>query len=162
METIINVENAKMWLKQTLNDPIIKNLLKNSNLTEIQFESLLIDLFAEELLNRRLIDKEKTCLRTNKTKLTRGSFNRTLSQARRNIIRSIYTVFLLGYAGIFDNPKLEPYIEVANKIKSHMEVRKNLLGGESEEFRKSAELIGRELEETIEKLAKKFSFSGET
>ena len=40
-----NVESLKIWLKKIQNDRITKILIHNSNLTEIQFETFLIDLF---------------------------------------------------------------------------------------------------------------------
>ncbi|MEM2901332.1 MAG: hypothetical protein QXO32_01160 [Candidatus Bathyarchaeia archaeon] len=63
----------------------------------------------------------KTILRSDKDKVTRGAFNRTRKQALRNIVKSIYTILLLGYLGIFETPQLEPFLEGANRLKSYIE-----------------------------------------
>jgi len=52
--------------------------------------------------------------------VTRGAFNRTLKQARRNVIEAIYTVMLLGYLGLFENTTLTPYLEIANKLQTYL------------------------------------------
>jgi hypothetical protein len=38
-------ENVQMWLKKSLEDPVVKILAKNSHLTKTQLETLLIDIF---------------------------------------------------------------------------------------------------------------------
>ncbi len=91
-------------------------LLKNSCLTEIQLETLLLDLYNRE--NKDNISKDfKTIQRVGK-KISRGSFNRTRKQSIRNIVKSVYTIMLLGYIGLLDTPQLEPFIEVSSKLKS--------------------------------------------
>ncbi|MEM2455399.1 MAG: hypothetical protein QXN21_05610, partial [Candidatus Bathyarchaeia archaeon] len=114
-------EEIQIWLTSLNKDPIFKILLKNSNLTKVQAETFLIDILAEKIVNKKLVYEEKAKLRLLKAGVSRGSFNRTLAQARKNIIKSIYTVILLGYLGIFDDPRLEPYIEIANKIRAYSE-----------------------------------------
>ncbi|MEM2102900.1 MAG: hypothetical protein QXM22_05245, partial [Candidatus Bathyarchaeia archaeon] len=71
-------ENAQKWLQNALNDAITKILLKNSNLTKIQLETLLIDVLAENYVDKPLNYDEKGRLRLNKASVSRGSFNRTL------------------------------------------------------------------------------------
>ncbi len=104
------------WLRSALEDPIVKAMMRRCFLTRPQLETLLIDLFADELVGRRLRAEEKTSLRLGK-KVSRGSFNRTLRQARLNVIKAIYTVLLLGYLGVLTSPELEPYIELASLLK---------------------------------------------
>ncbi|MEM2522908.1 MAG: hypothetical protein QXW82_07155, partial [Candidatus Bathyarchaeia archaeon] len=82
---------VQQWLKKSLEDPIIKILAKNSHLTKIQLETLLIDVLAENISGKPLKYEEKAKLRLTKAKLSRGAFNRTLKQAEKNIIKSIYT-----------------------------------------------------------------------
>ena len=41
--------------------------------------------------------------------------------------KSIYTLILLGYLGVLETPNLEPYIEIANKIKNYTEMYRDLL-----------------------------------
>ncbi|MFB0502191.1 MAG: hypothetical protein ACETVP_06925, partial [Candidatus Bathyarchaeia archaeon] len=103
--------NVQKWLIRSLNDPIVKILTKNSHLTKIQLETLLIDVLAENTAGKSLRYEEKAKLRLLRTKISRGAFNRTLKQARRNTIQSIYTILLLGYLGIFEDTRLDPYLE---------------------------------------------------
>lgn len=119
-------DEIQKWLVSLNKDPIFKILLKNSNLTKVQAETFLIDILAEKISEKRVVYEDKAKLRLVKSGVSRGSFNRTLAQARRNIIRSIYTVILLGYLGIFDDSRLEPYIEISNKIKAYGEKYKDL------------------------------------
>ena len=64
---------------------------------------------------------KKPTLRLTKAKISRGSFNRTLKQSKENVIKSIYTVLLLGYLGVFDSTTLDPYLEIANKLHEYVE-----------------------------------------
>jgi hypothetical protein len=118
-------ESVQSFTINSLNDPISKILANNSHLTTIQLETLLIDVLAENLTGKSIIYEEKARLRLTKAKISRGSFNRTLRQAKDNVIKSIYTVLLLGYLGIFESTSLEPYIEIANKLQEYVETCKS-------------------------------------
>ena len=72
-------DNVQLWLNGALNDPIVKILSKNSQLTKTQLETLLIDILAENMAGKTLNYDEKARLRLTKAKLSRGSFNRTLA-----------------------------------------------------------------------------------
>lgn len=113
-------EKVKKWIISNLNDPLAKTLLKNSHLTEIQAETLLIDVYSERLYDEKISFTEKAALRTSTKNISRGSFNRTLKQARVNMIKSVWTVLLLGYLGLLETPSLSPYIEASNKLESYM------------------------------------------
>jgi hypothetical protein len=119
-------ENVHLWLTSSLNDPIAEILYKNSHLTKTQLETLLIDVLAENISGKTLNFDEKASLRLTKAKISRGSFNRTLKQAKENVIKSIYTILLLGYLGVFDSTALDPYIEIANKLKAYIEAHKSM------------------------------------
>jgi len=112
--------NVQKWLIRSLNDPIVKILIKNSHLTKTQLETLLIDVLAENLAGKTLRYEEKAKLRLLRAGISRGAFNRTLKQARRNIIESVYTILLLGYLGVFEDTRLDPYLEAANKLQAYM------------------------------------------
>lgn len=143
----------KESVKQALNDPLVKILLRESSLTPIQLQTFLIHhVVSEDSRNRREM-KVRMALRVDKGEITRGSFNRTLLQASKNIIRSIYTIFLLGYLDIFDSPCLEPFISTSNQIQSYME---KLRGQERKPTRENERMIMalfQELRATIENLA---------
>src|SRR6059036_3029607 len=60
-------------------------LLKKSNLTKTQFETILVDQLGSEIANKALTREEMTRLRQTRAKISRGAFNRTLKQARTNV-----------------------------------------------------------------------------
>jgi len=144
-----------MWLNGAMNDPIVKILAKNSQLTKIQLETLLIELLAENMAGKQLNYDEKARLRLTKAKLSRGAFNRTLKQSKENVIKSIYTVLLLGYLGVFETTTLDPYLEMANKLKEYMEAHQDMPEGESElkDHLKLIEIIREELENSLKQLS---------
>jgi len=107
-------------IKRLLEDPITKILLNNSLLSIIQLETLLIDLLSEDITGYSLKYEDKAKLRLNDKGVSRGSFNRTLKQANKNINKSINTIFLLGYLGIFKTPQLQPFIEMSNNLNRYI------------------------------------------
>ena len=118
-------EGVQAFLNGALSDPIVQILAKNSQLTKTQLETLLIDVLAENMVGKQLKYDEKARLRLTKAKISRGSFNRTLKQSKENVIKSIYTVLLLGYLGIFESTTLDPYLEIANKLHEYIEAHKD-------------------------------------
>jgi len=147
-------EKTQKWLKRSLDDPFVGMLAKNSHLTKTQLETLLIDILAENATEKALKYQERAKLRL--STVTRGAFNRTLRQARKNIIRSIYTILLLGYLGVFEDTSLNPYLEIASKLKtyiaSYREILKNK-GPKNGHLRIMSKLH-EELEASLEELSK--------
>jgi len=143
-------------LNGAINDPIAKILAKNSQLTKTQLETLLIDVLAENLSNKHLKYDDKANLRLTKAKITRGSFNRTLKQSKENVIKSVYTVLLLGYLGVFETTTLDPYLEIANKLHEYVDAHKSipLRGEELKDHQKLIEIIREELETSLKQLSK--------
>lgn len=148
-------ESVKMWLNKSLEDPIVKILAKNSHLTKIQLETLIINILAENIAGKTLKYEEKARLRLTKAKISRGAFNRTLKQAEENVIKSIYTVLLLGYLGIFESTTLDPYIEISNKLKEYVEAHKNMpiSDAQLEEQLKFLKMLREGLEISLKQLA---------
>lgn len=149
------------WLKYSLEDPIVKVLSRNSHLTRTQLETLLIDVLAENTARKSLKYEEKAKLRLLKTGISRGAFNRTLRQARRNVIHSIYTVLLLGYLGVFEGTRLDPYLEVSHKLQSYMSAYREVSdkGKIDSEYLKIVNVLREELEASLEQLSKPKSLS---
>ena len=148
-------EGVQAWLNGALDDPIVKILSKNSQLTKTQLETLLIDVLAENLSEKYLKYDEKAKLRLTKAKISRGSFNRTLKQSKENVIKSVYTVLLLGYLGIFESTTLDPYLEIANKLHEYVEAH-NEVPGQEQQLTDHLKLIGiirQELETSLKRLA---------
>jgi len=148
-------EGVQPWLISSLNDSITKILSQNSHLTETQLETLLIDILADNIAGKTLKYDEKARLRLTKSKISRGAFNMTLKQAKENVIKSIYTILLLGYLGVFESTTLDPYIEIANKLKEYLEAYKNMPNKSAElsEHLKSMEIVREELEKCLKQLS---------
>ena len=148
-------DGVTVWLNGALNDPIVKILAKNSQLTKVQLETLLIDVLSENISDKQLKYDDKAALRLTKAKISRGSFNRTLKQSRENVIKSIYTVLLLGYLGVFESTTLDPYLEIANKLHEYVEAHQNVPNkeGELKDHQKVIEIIRNELETSLKRLS---------
>ena len=148
-------ESVQSWLISSLDDPIVKILAKSSQLTTTQLETLLIDILSENIARKPLKYDEKARLRLTKAKISRGAFNRTLKQAKGNIVKAIYTVLLLGYLGIFESTTLDPYLEIANKLQKYVEAYKNIpnKSGELNEHLKVIKMIREELETSLKQLS---------
>jgi len=149
-------EGVQNWIKSSLNDPIVQILLENCQLTKIQLETFLIDVLAENIARKPLKYDEKSGLRLLKDGVSRGAFNRTLRQARRNVIRSIYTVLLLGYLGVFEETTLDPYVEVANRLQTYVNTYRNVWEKKelmNEQIR-IISMLRSELETSLERLSK--------
>jgi hypothetical protein len=148
-------DGVNAWLNGALNDPIVQILAKNSHLTKTQLETLLIDVLAENISGKQLKYDDKAALRLTKAKISRGSFNRTLKQSRENVIKSIYTVLLLGYLGVFETTTLDPYLEIANKLHEYVEAHQDIPSKEEElkDHLKVIEIIRNELETSLKRLS---------
>ena len=148
-------ERVQLWLTSSLNDPIAKILSKNSHLTKVQLETLLIDILSENFAGKLLKYEEKARMRLTKAKISRGSFNRTLRQAKENVIKSIYTVLLLGYLGAFESTTLDPYLEIANRLRDYIEAYKSIPNKEEESSAhlKIIEIMRQELETSFKRLS---------
>ncbi len=118
-------------VREVLKEPILSILLERSSITRAQLETLLIDLVLEDTSGTHLPYERKAQLRHSTPRrkgVSRGAFNRTLYQARRNILRSIYTMVLLAYLGLFDYSIFRPFEEIAGKIGDYRRIRETLAG----------------------------------
>ena len=156
--------DVRRWLSGIFRDPIVEILLKNSQLTKTQLETLLIDLLAEKISGKRIVYEDKAKMRLIKSGVSRGSFNRTLAQARTNTIKSIYTLILLGYLGVLDTPNLDPYIEIANRIRDYMEAYRNFWqeGKQTKEHLRIMQMLQQELKNGLLRLSKSKSMAGKS
>jgi hypothetical protein len=148
-------ESAQKWLLRSINDPLVKILAKNSNLTKTQLETLLIDFLVINFTGNPLKNEEKARLRLSKAEISRGAFNRTLKQARKNVIQSIYTIILLGYLGMFDSARLDPYLEAASKLQHYVSAYRDVLSDDklAEEQLRIVNMLREELESSLERLS---------
>jgi len=161
-EGLIKVSNsvikdgAKKWLVGIFSDPIAKSLIENSHLTKIQLETFLIDVLAGKTTGKIMTYEKKAKFRLMPSGVSRGAFNRTLAQARSNVIKSIYTLILLGYLGVLETPNLEPYMEIANRIQTYTDAYKELWKSRkgSEEHIRVVRMLQNEIEKTIQQLSR--------
>ena len=116
---------------------------------------MLIDVLAENLSGKQLKYDEKARLRLTKAKISRGAFNRTLKQSKENVIKSVYTVLLLGYLGIFESTTLDPFLEIANRLHEYVEAHDGVPRREDElkEHARVMEIIREELETSLKRLS---------
>ena len=148
-------ESVQKWLIRSINEPIVKILAKNSKLTKTQLETLLIDFLATNIAGKPLKNEEKARLRLSKAEISRGAFNRTLRQARKNVIQSMYTIILLGYLGMFNSTRLDPYLEAASKLQHYVSAYRDVLSNDklAEEQLRIVSMLREELESSLERLS---------
>ncbi|MHA2057170.1 MAG: hypothetical protein ACW979_06070 [Candidatus Thorarchaeota archaeon] len=136
------VKQLTSGARQVLKEPILKKLQEGSVLSEAQMETLLIDLVVEDSYGAHITYEDKATHRskrgTRSRGVSRGAFNRTLKQARRNLSRCLYTMLLLAYLGLFELTIFRPFEEVAARIGDYRKIRDILAG--------KAELTAEELE----------------
>jgi hypothetical protein len=127
----------------------------NSHLTKTQLETLLIDVLADNIAGKSMNYDEKARLRLTKAKISRGAFNRTLRQAKENVTKSIYTVILLGYLGLFETTTLDPYLEVASQLHTYLDAYKSAVseGTSMSERLKIIGLLRQQLETSLKELS---------
>lgn len=114
------MKELEKFIDRTFRDQIAVLLLKYSNLTLKQYESLIIDLITDKVSDIRLTYSDKALLRSKN--VSRGSFSRTLSQARRNIISAIYTILLLSYIGVFDESPFDEFHILSEKLREYYKI----------------------------------------
>ena len=145
------VTEARASIRRSLSDPVTKLLLKNSQLTSTQLETLLADALSGEVEARKT---QRQLFRPSRSRISRGAYNRSLIQAQNNIIRSIYTILLLGYVGLFDSPALQPFTELSDTIQTYLHDAQQTSVPESIVI----EELNKRLLDSISELAKRQSF----
>ena len=143
--------DARHSIRGTVNDPVTKLLLASSHLTMSQLETLLADSVSHE---KAIKKDQRRLFRPSEKRISRGSYNRSLIQAQNNIIRSIYTILLLGYVGLFDTSALQPFIELSDTLQGYIQENQSSSPGDLEAIRD----LKRRLSETISALAYRQSF----
>jgi len=141
-------EGYQNIIQKTFKDKIADLLLKNSSLTRVQFETLVIDLLTDVISDDKIPFSQKAYFRRNK--VSRGSFSRSLAQARGNVISSIFTIVLLSYIGVFDARPFDDYYFLAEKLKEYITMLEDKETSASRDLLKQIEA---ELVEGISKLA---------
>ncbi|MEM2893357.1 MAG: hypothetical protein QW486_04340 [Candidatus Bathyarchaeia archaeon] len=125
-----SLDEIKTNLERLFKDPILNILLKNSNLTEIQLETLIIESISEISYVEKINYTLKGLIRPKK--VTRGSFHRTLQQAKKNIISALFTILLLIYLGSLDESFLNDFKLLAKRLKEYLSLPKTISSHGSE------------------------------
>ena len=153
-----NAEQVKNWIINAKNDPIVSLLIENGLITKIQMETLLIENLSNQLSEKKVSTKRKSKMRISNKNVSRGSYSRTLSQARKNVRKAVFTLILLGYVGLHETPELLPFISISNKIRSLVDLHTEYQPGQSYENNGIiVEEIGnmrREIEESLLKMVR--------
>jgi hypothetical protein len=155
--TIENHQSPIDWsLSRLKDDQLAKTLLDNSHLTEVQFVTFITDVLwpASETSG----DHEKPRRRTGRRQVSKGAFNRSLAQARRNVIKSVYTIFLLAYFELFDSPKLEPFLRLGDEMKSFLDARNETRDKHAGEQDNAMKVLQDALQAVVGDLARMGSF----
>ena len=136
-------------IAETLRDRILGALLQRSNLTRTQFETLLVDQLGHDMANKRLTRDDMAQLRRNQTGISRGSFNRTLRQARENVVEAIHTVLLLGYCGLTESPSIAPFLEASERLKGQTSQLRDAAHQDPDFYLRTVNSIIEDLEEAF-------------
>ena len=138
------IKNLTSGTKQVLKEPILQKLQEGSTLSLAQLETLLIDLVVEDNLGSHITYDDKASFRSRSgsrsSGVSRGAFNRTLNQARRNVTRCLYTMLLLAYLGLFDSTVFRPFEVVATRIGDYRRIR-DILAGKTELTQEDLETV---------------------
>jgi hypothetical protein len=106
---------------------------------------MLTDIISEN----KLSFDEKILFRSEK--VSRGSFSRSLSQARKNLISSMFTIVLFSYLGVFDERPFDEYYILAERLREYT----TMIESEGSEVSKTdLKRFEKELIDGIAKLAK--------
>lgn len=153
-----STERVKNWIINANKDPIVSFLIENSLITKIQMETLLIENLSNQLNEKRIPAEKKSKMRVSNKNISRGSYSRTLSQARKNIRKAIFTLLLMGYIGLHETPELLPFIDISTKIKSlvdlHAEYRPEQSNEDNGMIITEISNIREEIEESLLKMVR--------
>jgi hypothetical protein len=142
-------EGTRSVIEETLRDRILSALLQRSNLTRAQFETLLVDQLGHDMANKRLTRNDMAQLRRDQKGISRGSFNRTLKQARENVVEAIHTVLLLGYCGITESPSIAPFLEASERLKGQTSQLRDASQNDPEVYLRTVDSIIDDLEQAF-------------
>src|SRR5881296_4560858 len=139
-------------MRGTLEDRIVSKLLERSNLTKVQFETILLDQIGSDMADKTLTREEMTQLRRKPPKVSRGAFNRTLRQARENVAESVHTVLLLGWSGLLESASLAPFVEASERLRIQTQAVKDAAASGGSEYATLVDALLSDLEEAFDAL----------
>ena len=93
-------------------DEIGNFLMKNIKLSKVQLDTLLIT-----IADKQEISLNKMILKRDNRVVSKGSFNRTLKQAKKNVEISLFTIIALEYFSIIEKNHIINLIKIADTLK---------------------------------------------
>jgi hypothetical protein len=150
MDDVDSIE-AKEAIRKMIRDPVTKMLTQHSQLTITQLETLLAASVTEDNASNK---SQRRFYCPSRSHISRGSYNRSLIQAQNNVIRSVYTVLLLGYVRLFDSSALQPFLELSDAIQGFIQDARST----NDDDHAGLQELNSRLLETIEALARRHSF----
>ena len=100
-------------LEKMLQDDEIGNfLMKSVKLSKVQLDTLLIT-----IADKQEISLNKMILKRDNRVVSKGSFNRTLKQAKKNVEISLFTIIALEYFSIIEKNHIINLIKIADTLK---------------------------------------------
>ena len=145
-------ERVREAMRGTLEDRILSKLLERSNLTKVQFETILLDQIGSDMADKTLTREEMTQLRRKGPKISRGAFNRTLGQARENVAESVHTVLLLGWSGLLESASLAPFVEASERLRIQTQAVKDAAASSGSEYASLVDTLLSDLEDAFDAL----------
>ena len=101
-----------MLKKLIRDDKLLSLLLENSNHTAVQLDTLISHI----TIHRSHGKLEEMISVKDGPKITKGSFLRTLGQARGNVKSAIYSILLLGYLGLADHDFMDGFTRISRML----------------------------------------------
>jgi len=98
-------------------DKIVKTLVKESTLTLKQLEAIV---FYHHNIDRKIV--RNGYVEFNGTKIPKGSFFRTLNQAKTNIRKAVVTLLIMAYLGLIDANQLNIIMQL-NSIMTQLKYK---------------------------------------
>jgi hypothetical protein len=131
---------------------VCKKLLDRSSLTKAQFETILLEQLGDEMAGQHLKREEMAGLSRSEAGISRGAWNRTLAQAKRNVSQAIHTFLLLGYTGLIETPSLSPFLEASDRLKENATQLREVAQSDKTAYERLVEQMMQDLEEAFEAL----------
>ena len=86
--------------------------MKNVKLSKVQLDTLLITLLNDDKSNLNKMISQR-----DNRKVSKGSFIRTLKQAKKNVESSLFTLIILEYFSIIEKSHIINLIKIADTLK---------------------------------------------
>jgi len=110
-----------MLKKLIENDRLLLTLIQNSSITITQLDTL-VSYVAVQRMNGKL---QQMLVARDNSKITKGSFIRTLKQAKGNLKESIYSLLVLSYLGIVDNNFMIRFVKIIELFEGLKDTKAN-------------------------------------